>query len=193
MPVLAQWRRPTGLTALWRHRAGVWLVALLGLGACASGPPAGVSAVTPFDIQRYAGRWYEIARLDHSFERGLCDVTANYRLRPDGDVEVINRGYDIQRNEWRELTGRAVFIGDTNRGSLKVSFFWPFYGGYHVAALDRQNYRWALVIGPSRDYFWILAREKTLPKETMEDLLKQASALGIATEKLIRVEHTRAD
>lgn len=185
---------PQRLAAGWRRVAGIGLLALvaqLSLSACSTAPPAGVSAVTPFDIQRYVGTWYEIARLDHAFERDLSDVTASYRLQPDGSVEVINRGYDNKRNEWRDITGRAIFIGDSNRGSLKVSFFGPLYGGYHIAALDQKDYRWALVIGPSRDYFWILARDKVLSSDMREQLLNLARALGVDIQKLIWVEQHR--
>lgn len=169
------------------------LLALLGLSACSTAPPEGAAPVTPFDINRYQGKWFEIARLDHSFERGLSDVSANYRLLADGGVEVINRGFDAARNEWREATGRALFTGDANRASLKVSFFGPFYGGYHVVALDQQHYRWAMVIGPSRDYLWILARDKQLPDDVSEQLIGRARALGIDTQKLIWVEQRRSD
>jgi len=171
----------------------VLLLALLGLSACSTAPPEGAAPVTPFDINRYQGKWFEIARLDHSFERGLSDVSANYRLLADGGVEVINRGFDTTRNEWREAKGRALFTGDANRASLKVSFFGPFYGGYHVVALDQQRYRWAMVIGPSRDYLWILARDKQLPDDVREQLMDRARALGIDTQKLMWVEQRRSD
>lgn len=176
----------------WLVLVAVLLAALCGLSACSTTTPAGMTSVTPFDINRYQGKWYEIARLDHSFERGLSDVTANYRLQPDGSVEVINRGYDTRRMEWRQAVGRALFTGASNRASLKVSFFGPFYGGYHVVALDPE-YRWAMVAGPSRDYFWILARDKQLPAALQEQLVQQASELGIDTGKLIRVGQTRHD
>jgi apolipoprotein D and lipocalin family protein len=182
--------------ALLRHRvtlALLLMVALLDLNACSTAIPVGVTAVTPFDVKRYEGTWYEIARLDHSFERGLSDVTANYRLQPDGSVKVVNRGYDVKKADWREVTGRALFIGEPNRGSLKVSFFGPFYGGYHVVALDPQNYRWAMVVGPSLDYYWILSRDKQLPAAIQEQLLEQAKRLGVDTQKVIRVEQTRHD
>ena len=152
----------------------------LTLAACSTAPPEGVRPVTSFDINRYLGQWYEIARLDHSFERGMSDVNATYQLQEDGSVKVINRGYDMQRQAWKEAIGRALFIGDPGTASLKVSFFGPFYGGYHVIALDQQNYRWSLVAGPDRDYLWILARDKTLPAEVREQLLSQAKALGFA-------------
>ena len=123
------------------------VLSALSLAACVIAPPQGLQPVSPFDIQRYLGQWYEIARLDHSFERGMSDVNATYQLAADGSVRVINRGYDVQRQAWKEAIGRAVFIGDRNTASLKVSFFGPFYGGYHVIALDQQDYRWALGAG----------------------------------------------
>lgn len=163
------------------------------LGACSTAPPEGVRPVASFDLNRYLGQWYEIARLDHSFERGMRDVNATYQLNDDGSVKVINRGFDTQRQAWKEAIGRAVFIGDPGTASLKVSFFGPFYGGYHVIALDQQHYRWSLVAGPDRDYLWILARDKTLPAEVREQLVSQAKALGFATEKLIWFAHTGSD
>lgn len=178
--------------SLVRHAILVLLFAL-SLAACSTAPPEGINPVTSFDLNRYLGQWYEIARLDHSFERGMSDVNATYQLQDDGSVKVINRGYETQRQVWKEAIGRALFIGDRRTASLKVSFFGPFYGGYHVIALDQQNYRWSLVAGPSRDYLWILARDKTLPAEVLEPLLSQAKALGFATEKLLWVEHRRSD
>ena len=163
------------------------------LGGCATAPPEGVRPVSPFELERYLGKWYEIARLDHSFERGLSDVSATYSLNEDGSVKVVNRGFDTARAAWKEAVGRAVFIGDTGTGSLKVSFFGPFYGGYHVIALDQQGYSWSLVAGPGRDYLWILTREKTLPDEVRAALLERAQAFGFATEQLIWVDHGRTE
>jgi apolipoprotein D and lipocalin family protein len=168
-------------------------ITLLGLAACSTSAPDGITPVTPFEINRYLGKWYEIARLDHSFERDMTDVSASYRLQSDGSVEVINRGFDTKRNEWRDAIGKAKFIGESNRASLKVSFFGPFYGGYHVVALDQQGYRWAMVAGPDRDYLWILARDRQLPVEIKEQLLKQAGAHGFETKKLIWVSQNRND
>lgn len=168
------------------------LVAVTLLG-CSTAPPDGLRPVSSFDLDRYLGQWYEIARLDHSFERGMSDVNATYQLDDDGSVKVINRGYDTGRQVWKEAIGRALFVGDRSTGSLKVSFFGPFYGGYHVIALDQENYRWSLVAGPDRDYLWILARDKTLSADIREQLLSQARVLGFATEKLIWVDHQRID
>ena len=160
------------------------------LAACSTAPPAGLQAVSPFDVQRYQGTWYEIARLDHSFERHMMDVSARYTLQADGSVQVINRGFNTQKNEWKEAVGKALFTGASDRGSLKVSFFGPFYGGYHVVALDPQ-YRWSMVVGPDRDYLWILAREKQLDPALKAQLLRQAQDLGLPTNSLIWVSHTR--
>ncbi len=168
------------------------LAAALSLSACSTAPPAGVTVVTPFELGRYEGKWYEIARLDHSFERGLSDVSASYKQQADGSVQVINRGYDSQRGEWKQAIGRALFIGDPQRASLKVSFFGPFYGGYHVVAIDPQ-YRWSMVIGPDRDYLWILARDKQWSHEVRAQLLEQARKLDIAVEQLIWVGQGRSE
>jgi apolipoprotein D and lipocalin family protein len=179
--------------ALRLGRPSFWLAALvaallLGLTGCSTAPPKGVAVVSPFDAQRYMGEWFEIARLDHRFERGLSRVTAQYALQPDGSVRVINRGYDAAKGQWSEAEGRAVFTGDPSTASLKVSFFGPFYGGYHVVALDEQ-YRWAMVMGPDTDYLWILAREPQLPADVRERLVQKAASLGVDTGELIWVEH----
>ena len=165
-----------------------WLAVLAG---CSTAPPDGITPVTPFDVSRYVGKWYEIARLDHSFERGMTDVTATYRALPDGAIEVINRGFDPAKGDWRDATGKALFTGDPGRGSLKVSFFGPFYGGYHVVALDQKGYQWAMVAGPDRSYLWILARERVLPAGVRDQLIAQARALGFDVDKLIWVSQER--
>jgi apolipoprotein D and lipocalin family protein len=162
-------------------------LALLLLSAC-TGIPDGLKPVEGFDLQRYLGQWHEIARLDHSFERGLVNVSATYSLREDGGIDVLNRGFDSGRGKWNEARGRAYFLGSPQTASLKVSFFGPFYGGYHVIALDREAYRYALISGPSREYLWILAREKQLPEALLKSLVAQARQAGFATQELIYVE-----
>jgi apolipoprotein D and lipocalin family protein len=166
----------------------VGLTALIS--ACSTAPPEGLQSVTSFDVQRYQGTWYEIARLDHSFERNLNDVSASYKVQADGSVQVINRGFNTVKNEWKEAVGKALFTGESDRGSLKVSFFGPFYGGYHVVALD-PAYRWSMVVGPDRDYLWILARDKQLDPALKDTLLRQAQAFGLPIDQLIWVAHTR--
>ncbi len=170
-------------------RCGIGALTLWLMG-CATAPPEGMTAVSPFDVQRYQGTWYEVARLDHSFERDMRDVTAHYALQADGSVQVLNRGFDMKKNDWREAIGKAKFIGDIQRASLKVSFFGPFYGGYHVIALD-PDYRWSMVVGPDRDYLWILSRSNTLDPMVKAQLRNQALALGLPFDRLIWVEHQR--
>ncbi len=147
--------------------------------------PKGVMPVSGFEVQRYLGTWHEIARLDHSFERGLVSVTAEYSLRQDGGVKVLNRGYKTSVGKWKEAEGRAYFTGDKAVGQLKVSFFRPFYGGYNIIELDRKGYSYALVAGPSRSYLWILARESELSPQITQRLVARARELGFDTEKLI--------
>jgi apolipoprotein D and lipocalin family protein len=158
------------------------------LAGCAT-IPSRVEAVGGFDVGRYQGRWYEIARLDHSFERGLSNVSATYTLRGNGGIDVLNRGFDKRSGRWKEARGRAYFLEDSTVGRLKVTFFWPFYGGYNVISLDNENYSYALVCGPNRSYLWILAREKTPNSVVVNELVKTARDLGFGVEELIFVEH----
>ena len=159
----------------------------LGLTGC-TGVPVGLQPESGFEVSRYLGTWHEIARLDHSFERGLSRVSAEYSLRPDEGLNVLNRGFDAKTGQWKEARGIARFIGSTNIASLKVSFFRPFWAGYHVFALDKKNYSYAMITGPNRSYLWILAREKSLPPKTTGSLVSQAKASGFDTSKLIWVE-----
>lgn len=169
---------------------GALLGALGALFGCGTGVPEGLAPVSGFELERYLGRWYEIARLDHSFERGLANVTADYSMRDDGGVTVLNRGYNPSKRAWSEARGRAKFIGDPSVGSLKVSFFGPFYGGYHILALDTEGYRWAMVAGPNRSYLWILSREPSLDAAVVSDLVGMAREWGFETDKLIYVDQT---
>lgn len=175
-----------------RRQLPVWILACAGLlaGCASTSAPPTVVAVTPFDLQRYQGLWYELARLDHGFERGMSDVSARYTPQPDGSVKVTNRGWSQATGQWREAIGKALFTGEPTTGSLKVSFFGPFYGGYHVAALD-PDYRWALVTGADTRYCWILARDAALPDATRQAIVAKARDIGIDTDALIWVAHTR--
>jgi apolipoprotein D and lipocalin family protein len=153
--------------------------------------PTGVQAVLNFDVNKYQGTWYEIARLDHSFERGLSNVSATYTLRGDSGIDVLNKGFDDKTERWKQIKGKAYFVKDKTIGRLKVTFFWPFYGGYNIIALDNENYSYAMVCGPSRSYLWILARGKTLGKEITQQLTTTAKELGFETDNLIYVQHDR--
>lgn len=166
------------------------LALLLGtclLAGCAASPP-GVTPVNNFDLDRYLGTWYEIARLDHRFERGLSQVSATYSKRPDGGLDVLNRGFASRTGKWKEAKGRAYFIGDPTVARLKVTFFWPFYGGYNVIELDRENYGYALISGPDRNYLWILARTRQLDKASLQRLVAIAQQHGFDTSQLIYVD-----
>jgi apolipoprotein D and lipocalin family protein len=168
----------------------VILACLLLLSGCV-GVPKGIAPVSGFDVNRYMGKWYEIARLDHRFERGLSRVSAEYALANDGSVTVINKGYDAQKGQWKEIQGRALFVGSDTAGQLKVSFFGPFYGGYNVIVLDKEHYQYALVCGPDRSYLWILARNPSLPTSVLKELLASAKNMAFDTDKLIFVTHDR--
>jgi apolipoprotein D and lipocalin family protein len=161
-------------------------VIALGISGCI-GVPDGTEPVTDFELERYLGTWYEVARMDHKFERGLSNVTAEYSLRDDGSVRVLNRGFDTAKGEWDEAEGKAKFVDDTSTGKLKVAFFGPFYASYNVIALDKQAYQWSLVTGPDKDYLWILSRKPELDKAIMDELLKKAKSVGFKTDELIYV------
>ena len=170
-----------------------WVViATLCLAGC-TGIPDGIEPVEDFELDRYLGTWYEIARLDHRFERGLSNVSAHYSMRDDGGVAVSNRGFREREGEWDEAEGKAYFVGDSNVGRLKVSFFGPFYGGYNVFAVDQQDYSYAMVAGPDRSYLWILARTPEIDDSLRDELVAEAAEAGFDIEELIFVEHDRAD
>ncbi len=160
--------------------------------ACGGSTPKGVATIEPFDAKRYMGKWYEIARLDHRFERGLTNVTAEYMLKDDGGISVVNKGYDTEKGKWKDAEGKAEFVDGPDQARLKVSFFGPFYGGYNVIALD-DEYRYAMVTGNDRDYLWLLSREKEIPEEVKQRYLKQARDQGYDVDALIWVEHDRAE
>lgn len=166
------------------------LLIMLVLSGCA-GIPEGINAVESFDANRYLGKWYEIARLDHRFERGLTGISAEYSRREDGGIKVINSGYDIDTGQLEQAEGKAYFTGRTDVGSLKVSFFGPFYGGYNIIELDNNGYQYAMVAGPDRDYLWILARSPKLDRSILNRLIARAKALGFAVDALIFTEHAQ--
>ena len=146
--------------------------------------PENIQPVQHFELAHYLGKWYEIARLDHSFERGLSKVSAEYSLRGDGGITVTNRGFSAQKQEWQEATGKAYFVDKTNEGFLKVSFFGPFYGAYIIFELDNY-YQYAFISGPNKDYLWLLSRTPSVPPAIKEKFLQLASEKGFDVSKLI--------
>jgi len=163
-------------------------IAIMLLTGCL-GMPQTVTPVNNFEPERYLGKWYEIARLDHSFERGLEKITAEYSMREDGGITVINRGYSIEKNEWKVAEGKAYFVNDKNTGYLKVSFFGPFYGSYVVFELEKDNYEYAFISGPDTSYLWLLSRTPELPQEIINKFKKISEDSGFDTSKLIFVNH----
>ena len=166
------------------------LTTLLLLLAGCTGLPKGIEPVTGFDQGRYLGTWYEIARLDHSFERGLSQVTAEYTLNEDGSIKVINRGYNAEEGEWEEAEGRAKFVGDSDVGHLKVSFFGPFYASYVVFGLD-DDYTTAYITGYNRNYLWLMSRTPEVSEEVLETFMERAEAEGFELGELNVVEQSR--
>ncbi|HSM49423.1 MAG TPA: lipocalin family protein [Draconibacterium sp.] len=144
------------------------------------------STVKELDLQRYLGTWYEIARFDHRFERGLVGVTATYSMREDGKIRVLNQGFkNTLDGELSVAEGKAKLTGEP--GKLKVSFFWIFYADYLVMELD-ENYQWALIGSTSDKYLWILSRTSKLDESTKNLILEKARNRGYDTSKLIWVE-----
>ncbi len=161
--------------------------------ACSSvSIPKGATAVSPFYLDKYLGKWYEIARLDFKFEKDLNNVTATYSLKDNGKLRVDNRGYNYVKNEWKQSIGKAKLVKGPQVARLKVSFFGPFYAGYNVIAIDK-DYRYALVAGNNLDYLWILSREKTIPEAVKADYLQQAKAIGYDVDHLVWTKHDRED
>ncbi len=151
------------------------------------GYPASVQPVQNFELNRYLGKWYEIARLDHRFERGLEQVSAEYSMREDGGVKVLNRGFDTEKSEWKQAIGKAYFVEDNTTGYLKVSFFGPFYGSYVIFELDHQNYQYAFISGPKTSYLWFLSRTPKVSDELLDKFYTLAQSKGFDTGELILV------
>lgn len=154
-----------------------------------TGTPEGITPVKGFDKDRYLGTWYEIARLDHSFEKGLSKVSAQYTLRDDGGIKVVNRGYSAEDEEWQNAEGKAFFVDDPDTGHLKVSFFGPFYASYVVFELDKTNYDYAFVTGYNKDYLWLLARSPDISEELKQRFLTTVKNNNYDLNELIWVEH----
>ena len=171
------------------HRACITLLmAPLLLVGC-TGMPSGVKPVKDFELDRYLGKWYEIARLDHSFERGMQNVTAEYSMRDDGGVRVLNRGFVTSRGEWSEAEGKAYFVEEADTGYLKVSFFGPFYGSYVVYELD-DDYQYAFISGPDTSYLWLLARQPEIDDALLQRFKSRATELGFDLGELVVVDHS---
>lgn len=167
------------------------VIFLFSLAGCV-GLPDNVQPVDQFEVSKYLGKWYEIARLDHSFERGLEQVSAEYSMRADGGVKVINRGYSLEDKAFEEAEGKAYFVDEEDIGYLKVSFFGPFYGSYVIFELDKKDYQYAFIAGPNKSYLWLLSRTPVVSDELKQQFIDKAKQLGFETESLIFVDQTAA-
>ena len=165
----------------------VLLASLLFLLASCASVPEGVTPIKGFEVNRFLGKWYEVARLNHPFERGMSNVTATYSLKNDGSIRVLNRGYKEPKQRWQNAEGKAKFVSNPGTGQLKVSFFGPFYGGYNIVELDKKDYQYALVVGNDRSSMWILSRTPKLNSAIQKRLVKRAKDLGFPVESLIYV------
>ncbi|HBG41036.1 MAG TPA: lipocalin [Porphyromonadaceae bacterium] len=152
--------------------------------------PQGAVPISPFNPDKYLGKWYEIARTDVRFEKDMIKTSAEYSMNADGSIKVINRGYHSIKKQWSRAEGKAKFRKSPDVAALKVSFFGPFYGGYNVVALD-ENYQYALIIGRSPEYLWILSRQTVIPEDIKETYLQKAASLGVDIDKLVWPQHSR--
>lgn len=137
----------------------------------------------PIDLNKFLGKWYEIARFDHSFERGMQRVVADYKLLPDGNIQVINSGY--KDGKFKETIGKAKTTDIS--GLLRVSFFLNFYSDYRVLMIDK-DYQYVLIGGNSSKYLWILSRTPQISDDVLQKIINAAKERGYDTEKLIFVE-----
>lgn len=170
-------------------RRSLILFCLLPLLSSCTGIPKGVSPVADFQIDRFVGKWYEIARLDHRFERGLEAITAEYSLTENGDVTVLNSGYSQEKQERTEVEGNARFVGNARDGHLKVSFFGPFYASYVVFEIG-DDYEYAYVTGYNKKYLWLLSRTPDPDQSIIDSFTKRAQTLSFPVDELIFVNHT---
>jgi len=144
-----------------------------------------LEVVQSVDLSRYVGRWYEISRLPNGFQKKCADlVTANYTLRADGKIEVINRCRKAS-GEYATAKGRAKIADKKTNAKLKVTFFWPFYGDYWILDLG-PNYEYAVVGEPGRKYLWILSRSPRMDETLYQQLLQKMASQGFNTEMMIR-------
>lgn len=143
-----------------------------------------LKTVAHVDLERYLGKWYEIARYDHRFERGCNEVEAIYTRRDDGMIDVLNRCFLKDENKTKEAHGRAKVVDEQTNSKLKVTFFWPFYGNYWIIELA-EDYRYVVVSEPKKEYFWILSRTPVMEKTDLDGILERVTAVGFDARKLI--------
>lgn len=162
------------------------LLLLAGLFGCSGGNYPPLDVVDNVDINKYLGKWYEIARLPNSFEEGCFCITAEYSVIDSTTLRVVNScREDSPDGEFDQANGKAFVVEGSNNAKLKVQFFWPFKGDYWIIELDQGNYDWAVVGSPSREYLWILARTPKIDDELLNTLLTKASQKDFDVSKMI--------
>jgi apolipoprotein D and lipocalin family protein len=165
------------------------LIGFISLLVGCTGLPDGIAPVSNFDVNRYTGQWFEIARLDNRFEKGLEGVTATYGIDSNGTISVINEGLSTEDGTYKRAEGSATWVDDPTVGHLKVSFFGPFYASYVIFELA-PDYSYAFVTGHTRDYLWLLARTPDLPETIKMAFVAQATQLGFNLDDLIWVDQS---
>lgn len=181
-------RRPCRLLGLLRPFGVAALVGSMVAGC--TGVPTGITPVQDFDPDRFMGTWYEIMRLDHGFEDGLTNVRATYRPNPDGSVAVFNRAWNPDSCTWETISGTARLKEGPDVGSFVVTLRSPIPGALHVLTVDDQAESWAMTGGPTRDYLWILSRDRTMADDIRRRLMQAARDMGYPVEDLIRVDQS---
>lgn len=151
---------------------------------CSVKPPNDIHPITHFELSRYLGTWYEIARIDNRFEKGLSRVSAHYSLLDDNGVKVVNKGWNDKKQKWEHAIGKAYFVESPQNGALKVSFFGPFYGGYNIIKIDK-NYQVALVVGNDKDYLWVLSRSPKISSDVVDEYLSFAKENGFDIQRVM--------
>lgn len=168
---------------------GILMLLFIFTGCAAVPHTTKIKTVDNFEIQKYLGTWYEIARLPHRFEKNLQQVTASYSLLENGKIQVLNKGYNTKKQKWSDAKGKAWIPDETKPSELKVSFFWPFAADYRIIYLE-DDYSLAIVTSKTFNYFWILSRSPYITDEYYNQLLEKAKIWGFDTERIIKVKHS---
>ncbi len=179
----------TGRTRVVAHSIIFFCIFICGCAPSKEMNTESIPAVKQISIPQYLGTWYEIVRMPHWFENGLEKTTATYTLRKDGDIDVLNKGWNVEKQEWKEANGKAWIPDSTAGALLRVRFFWPFASDYKVIALDTAAYSYSMITSGTKDYLWILSRTPKMQDSLYQHLIKQAIDFGFDVSKLHKVSH----
>jgi len=166
------------------------IISVLTIIACSKSSDE-LSVVPKVDLDRYLGKWYEIATIPMRFQLGCNCVTAEYSLKENGRVKVVNScRKDSPTGPFKSVTGQAKVVKGSNNAKLKVSFFWPFWGNYWIINLDDKDYQWAVVSDPSRKYLWILSRTPQMDDELYLKLVDYCKSVELKTDLLVKTDQS---